>query len=53
MRNTSEKIVVEKITAHILCSIIFFHENSAANETMWQNVLQPENTLHAHGMLDT
>jgi hypothetical protein len=42
--------VVEKLTTHILCSVIFFSENPAVYETMWKNVVQEgrlQMTMHA------
>jgi hypothetical protein len=40
MRNVSEN-VVEKIRAHILCSI-FSPENRLVCEIMWKNMVQPD-----------
>jgi hypothetical protein len=35
-------IVVEKIKAHIVCSIIFFPENRAVYEIMWKKMVQSD-----------
>jgi hypothetical protein len=40
MKNISDK-TVDKIKAHILCSMTFF-ENSAVYEIKWKNILQPD-----------
>jgi len=32
---------VDKIKAHILCSITFFPENRAVYEILWKNTVQP------------
>jgi len=34
--------VVDKIATHILCSIIFFFEDSEVYEIMWKNSVQPD-----------
>jgi len=36
------KVVVEKITTHILGSITFFSKNRAVYEIMWKNMVQPD-----------
>jgi hypothetical protein len=55
MRNASEKFV-EKIEAHISCSILFA-EYRAVYEVMWKNAVKPEvtdeNTAYEHYILDT
>jgi hypothetical protein len=33
---------VEKIQAHILCSVTFFFENHAVYKIMWKNTVQPD-----------
>jgi len=33
---------VEKIATHISCSIIFFFENRAVYEVMWENIVEPD-----------
>jgi hypothetical protein len=33
---------VKKIKPHILCSGIFFFENRAVYEIMWENIVMPE-----------
>jgi hypothetical protein len=48
---------VEKIEAHILCSITFFSENRAVYEIIWKNTVQPDRlqrhtTAHALCVLD-
>jgi hypothetical protein len=53
-----QKEVVEKIKTHIsLFSSIFFFENCAVHEIMWNNTVGPgrshDNMAHAHCMLDT
>ena len=40
MKNISDKIV-EKLKAHILCSVIFFFENYTVYEITWKNVVEP------------
>ena len=41
-RNVSDKFV-QKIKAHILCSVTFFpSENRTVYETMWKNIAQPD-----------
>ena len=47
----SETKVVEKIKTHILCSVIFFFENSTVYEIMWKNIVPRAG--HEHCMLDT
>ena len=39
MRNVSDKIV-EKMKAHILCSITFFFENYAFYEAIWKDIVE-------------
>jgi len=41
MRNFSDK-VVEQIKTHVLGSIIFFPENRAVCDMMWENMVQPD-----------
>ena len=49
--------VVTKIKTHIVCSVIFFFENHALYEIMWENIVErgkPQMTMpYAHFMLDT
>jgi hypothetical protein len=33
---------LEKIKAHILCSIIFFSKNRAVYEIKWKNMVEPD-----------
>ena len=34
--------VVEEVKTHIMCSIIFFPENFAISEIMWQSMVEPD-----------
>jgi len=34
--------VLAKVKTHILCPMTFCYENSAVNETMWENVAQSD-----------
>ena len=57
MRNISDKSV-KKIKTHILCSVIFFFENRAVYEIMWEKYctagqVTHDNTANVHRMLDT
>jgi hypothetical protein len=51
-----ETKVVEKFKTNTLCSVIFFSENRAVCEIIWQTSVEwatDENTVHAHYMLGT
>jgi len=55
-KNSSDKICRETKT-RILCSMLFFVENLAVYEIMFENIVEPsrpdDNMAHAHCMLDT
>jgi hypothetical protein len=36
--------IVEKITAHILCSVTQFSKNRTLYEIIWKNTIQPDRT---------
>jgi len=41
MRNVSGRFV-EKVKAHIFCSVTLFLENRAVYEIMWENTVEPD-----------